>query len=76
MNNGYRQRALLTESKNMRHDVMAHIFFDLGSNIKIDIGAIFFHLPDLFVGDRETQFFFGPSQCYPKTAPGGELFLG
>ena len=63
-------------SIDMRHHIVAHLFFPRGGYIIIDIVLVGFQLGNLFIGDGQAQLLFGFGQGDPEFPPGAKLVIG
>ena len=59
----------------MTHDVMAEFGFFFCDGFEVDVIEMSLHLVDLFLGDIESELFFGFCESEPKSSPGGVFAL-
>ena len=71
MNNGARFGAKIAERVNMRHHVVTEFLFVFVLFFVVYVVNMFFHLGNLLVGDRKSEFFFAFGKGYPEFSPGG-----
>ena len=71
MNNGARFWAKIAERVNVRHHVVTEFLFVFVLFFVVYIVNMFFHLGNLLVGDRKSEFFFAFGKGYPEFSPGG-----
>ena len=75
MDDGLRRGAFQAEGVDVRHHVVADLFFPRAYDLIVDVVKVCAHLTDLFLRDVETQFLLGLCQIYPEPPPGGELVI-